>query len=105
MSSLTGAFVLTSLETNDAFTGSECFLGEFSFVFIGGFRSKVGSHPFWVLVGLSAESEEGVCDLSNVFLFPQVYGLEDVDVSYTVSFNGGLEAENKIGILIVETKL
>lgn len=95
LASLGGTFVGASLETDDGLSGLQLLFSEFTFVLVGGFGSKVWSFPFAVLVGLSAQSEQGVGYLGDVLGFPQVYSLEDINIGNSVSLDGGLEAVEK----------
>lgn len=103
LSSLVGALVGTSLEADDGLAGVQLLFSELAFVLVGGLGSKVGSFPFWVFVRLPAEGEDGVGDLGDVFLLPQVDGLEDVDVVDSVGLEGGLEAEKLILLMFGNT--
>jgi hypothetical protein len=91
LSSLGSPLVLSGLEADHGFSSPHLLFGEFALVLVRGFGAQVGSFPLGMLVGRPAQGEDGVRDLADVLLLPQIHGLEDVNVVDAVGLQGRLE--------------
>jgi hypothetical protein len=119
---LSGTFVGSCLESNDGFASSQLLFSELSLVLFWWPWSQEWSAEFWVSVGLiknrklwedphwevetysASYGKNSLGDESDVFLIPQIVGVEQIDITHAPVDCSSLELWNVIHHFIVAAR-
>jgi len=88
---LTGAFVVTGLQTDVPFVGAQLLFGELTLVLFGHFRTQTRTSVLRMLLSESTQSKEAESNLRNISPFVQICCLENLLLGDTIFLQTCLE--------------